>query len=210
MDRRRLMMLQQKQEGLPPLVYYSSENGFDSDLSGNGVVLNRVNGTINDDGTLHLNAGSYNYAYIYLKPLGIVKDGKHTIEFKFSFPADVFSVNADSGKWIFTPSVSTATPNGWSYSVIVGASGADTINVSGDKITAAEKTPGFEKDVIYTLRYTYDAGVINLSINDISFDFIKTYEPDIALFGKTLHNNAFTNYIPEMNIYSIKIWRGEI
>lgn len=210
MNRRRLLMLQQKQEGLPPLVYYSSENGFGSDLSGNGVVLNRVNGTINDDGTLHLNAGSYNYAYIYLKPLGIVKDGKHTIEFQFSFPADIFSVNADSPKWIFTPSVSTATPNGWKYSVVVGASGADAMKVLGDKITAAEKSPGFKKSVIYTLRYTYDAGVINLSINDIVFDFVKTYEPDIALFGKTYHDNRFNYYIPEMNIYSIKIWKGEV
>lgn len=207
MNRRRLLMLQQKQEGLPPLVYYSSENGFESDLSGNGVVLNRVGGTINDDGTLHLNASSYNYAYIYLKPLGIVKDGKHTIEFKFSFPTDVFAVNPDSGKWIFTPSVSTAKPNGWEYSMIVGASGADTMNVQGDKITATEASPGFQKGILYTLRYIYSAGVAQVIINDVVFDFVKKYEPDIALFGKSLHSNAFVNYTPEMNIHSIKIWR---
>lgn len=207
MDRRRLLMLQQKQEGLPPLVHYSSENGFDSDLSGNGVVLNRVNGTINGDGTLHLNANTYNYAYIYLKPLGIVKDGKHTIEFKFSFP-----VNPGGSKWIFTPSakVNHQGGNGWYYSMMVGTTNAGLISAIGQNLIAQNATTGFEKDVIYTLRYTYDAGVIHLSVNDIAFDFVKTYEPDIALFGKTIHADGFNHYIPEMNIYSIKIWRGEI
>lgn len=206
MDRRRLLMLQQKQEGLPPLVYYSSLNGFDSDLSGNGVVLNRVNGTINDDGTLHLNANTYNYAYIYLNPLGIVKDGKHTIEFKFSFP-----VNPGGGKWIFTPSakVNLQGGNGWYSSIIVGTSAEGLISAIGQNLTAQNATTGFEKDVIYTMRYTYDAGVINLSINDIVFDFVKTYEPDIALFGKSIYSSDFTGLIPEMNIYSIKIWKGE-
>ena len=194
-------------EESPPIVYYSSENGFESDLSGNGVILNRVGGTINDDGTLHLNASSYNYAYIPLKPLGIVSGGNHTIEFKFSFPADVFSVNASYGKWIFTPSVSTSIRNGWSYSMIVGAAGVDTMNVLGDKITATEASPGFQKGIIYTLRYSYSAGVIRLSINDVAFDFVKVYEPDIALFGKSIHGSEYTYYIPEMNIHSIKIWR---
>ena len=205
MDRRRLMM--RCLEESPLLVYYSSENGFESDLSGNGVVLNRVGGTINDDGTLHLSASTYNYAYINLKPLGIVSDGNHTIEFKFSFPADIFSVDADKGKWIFTPSASTSIKNGWSYSVIVGSDTADAIRVIGDKITPANASPGFQTDVLYTLRYNYNAGVIQLSINDVAFDFVKVYEPDIALFGKSLHGSQFNYYVPEMNIHSIKIWR---
>lgn len=200
MDRRRLLM--RCLEESPPIVYYSSENGFESDLSGNGVVLNRVGGTINDDGTLHLNANTYNYAYIHLKPLGIVKDGKHTIEFKFSFP-----VNPGGGKWIFTPSVSTSSRNGWNYSIIVGSDSADAISVGGEKLTTTERSPGFQKGIIYTLRYSYSAGVIRLSINDVAFDFVKVYAPDIALFGKSIHDSSFTFYIPEMNIHSIKIWR---
>ena len=203
MDRRRLMM--RCLEESPPIVYYSSENGFESDLSGNGVVLNRIGGTINDDGTLHLNANTYNYAYIHLKPLGIVSDGNHTIEFKFSFPADIFSVSGE--KWIFTPSVSTSNNNGFNYSIIVGAYNADAIAVGGQKLTTVKKPPGFQKDVLYTLRYSYSAGVIRLSINDVAFDFVKAYVPDIALFGKTIHGNSFNGYVPEMNIHSIKIWR---
>lgn len=206
MDRRRLLMLQQKQEGLP-LVYYSSENGFDSDLSGNDIVLNRVGGTINDDGTLHLNANTYNYAYIHLKPLGIVSDGNHTIEFKFSFPADIFSVSGE--KWIFTPSakVNHQNGNGWYHSIIVGTSAEGLISAGGQNLITQNATTGFGKDVIYTLRYNYNAGVIRLSINDAIFDFVKAYEPDIALFGKSIHGSGFTTYIPEMNIHSIKIWR---
>lgn len=205
MDRRRLMM--RCLEESPPIVYYSSENRFESDLSGNGVVLNRVGGTINDDGTLHLNDGSYNYAYIPLKPLGIVSDGKHTIEFKFSFP-----VNPGGSKWIFTPSakVNLQGGNGWNGSIIVGTNDAGLISAGGQNLTTQNATTGFEKDVIYTLRYTYDAGVIHLNINDIVFDFAKTYEPDIALFGKSIHSSGFTHFTPEMNIYSIKIWKGEI
>ena len=203
MDRRRLMM--RCLEESPLLVHYSSENGFESDLSGNGVVLNRVGGTINDDGTLHLNASSYNYAYIPLKPLGIVSDGNHTIEFKFSFPADIFSVSGE--KWLFTPSVSTSNNNGFYYSIIVGGYNADAIAVGGQRLTTVKKPPGFQKDVLYTLRYTYSAGVIRLSINDVVFDFVKAYVPDIALFGKTIHGNNFNGYVPEMNIHSIKIWR---
>ena len=204
MDRRRLMM--RCLEESPLLVHYSSENGFESDLSGNGVVLNRVGGTINDDGTLHLNANTYNYAYIYLKPLGIVKDGKHTIEFKFSFPADIFSVNAGE-KWIFTPTVSPTNSNGWNCSVIVGAYNADAIAVGGQKLTTVKKPPGFQKDVLYTLRYIYSAGVAQVIINDVVFDFVKSYEPDIALFGKSIHSSEHNGYVPEMNIHSIKIWR---
>ena len=208
MDRRRLIM--RCLEESPPIVYYSSENGFESDLSGNGVVLNRIGGAINDDGTLHLSANTYNYAYIFLEPLGIVSDGNHTIEFKFSFPADIFSVSGE--KWIFTPSAKRNHQggNGWYGSIIVGTSAAGLISAGGQNLITQNATTGFEKDVIYTLRYTYDAGVIHLSINDIAFDFVKTYEPDIALFGKSMHNSSFTNYIPEMNIYSIKIWKGEI
>ena len=91
--------------------------------------------------------------------------------------------------------------------MIVGAVAVDAIKVLGDKITATEASPGFQKDILYTLRYNYNAGVIRLSINDAIFDFVKAYEPDIALFGKTIHNSTFTTYIPEMNIHSIKIWR---
>lgn len=201
MDRRRLMMLC-LEESPPPIVYYSSENGFESDLSGNGVVLNRIGGTINDDGTLHLTANTYNYAYIPLKPLGIVFDGNHTIEFKFSFLADILSE-----KWIFTPSVSTSNYNGFNYSIIVGAYNADAIAVGGQKLTTVKKPPGFQKGILYTLRYTYSAGVIRLSINDVVFDFVKAYTPDIALFGKSIDTNGFNNLVPEMNIHSIKIWR---
>lgn len=203
MDRRRLMM--RGLEESPLLVHYSSENGFESDLSGNNVVLNRVGGTINDDGTLHLYDSTYNYAYISLKPLGIVSDGNHTIEFKFSFPADIVEA-----KWMFTPSASTNIDggNGWTYSLIVGAYNADAIAVGGQKLTTVEKPPGFQKDVLYTLRYDYSAGVIRLSINDVVFDFVKSYEPDVALFGKSLHGNAYNYYTPEMNIHSIKIWKG--
>lgn len=201
MDRRRLMM--RCLEESPPLVHYSSENGFESDLSGNGVVLNRVGGTINDDGTLHLNEKSYNYAYIHLKPLGIVSDGNHTIEFKFSLPYDVVQE-----RWVFTPSVSTGQLNGWNYSVIVGAHNAGSVAVGGKDIANMEKSPGFQKDILYTLRYDYSAGVIRLSINDVVFDFVKSYEPDIALFGKSYHGNAYNYFVAEMNIHSIKIWRG--
>ena len=202
MTRRRLMMrcLEESQ----PLVHYSSENGFESDLSGNGVVLNRVGGTINDDGTLHLNDSTYNYAYISLKPLGIVSDGNHTIEFKFSFPYDVVPE-----KWVFTPSASIDIDggNGWTSSVIVGAKSAGAITVGGRGLADMTKSPGFQKDILYTLRYDYNAGVIRLSVNDIVFDFVKLYEPDVALFGKTVHRNAYNNQVPEMNIHSIKIWR---
>ena len=202
MDRRRLMM--RCLEESPPLVHYSSENGFESDLSGNGVVLNRVGGTINDDGTLHFSAKQYNYAYISLKPLGIVSDGNHTIEFKFSFPYDVVPE-----KWVFTPSASIdiGEGNGWYSSVIVGAKTAGAITVGGQGLANVVKPPGFQKDILYTLRYDYSAGVIRLSINDVVFDFVKSYEPDIALFGKSIHGNAFNIYVPEMNIHSIKIWR---
>lgn len=203
MDRRRLMM--RGLEESPPLVYYSSENRFESDLSGNGVVLNRVGGTINDDGTLHLNEKTYNYAYIYLKPLGIVSDGNHTIEFKFSLPYDVVQE-----RWVFTPSVSTGQLNGWNYSVMVGAKTAGAIAVAGQGITSMEKSPGFQKDILYTLRYDYSAGVILLSINDVVFDFVKSYEPDIALFGKTYHSNVFNYLVAAMNIHSIKIWGDTI
>ena len=189
-------------EESPPLVYYSSENGFESDLSGNGVVLNRVGGTINDDGTLHLNEKSYNYAYIHLKPLGIVSDGNHTIEFKFSLPYDVVQE-----RWVFTPSVSTGQLNGWNYSMIVGAKTAGAITVGGQGLTNITKSPGFQKDMLYTLRYEYNAGVTQLSINDVVFDFVKLYEPDIALFGKTFHGNAYNYLVAEMNIHSIKIWK---
>ena len=199
MDRRRLMM--RCLEESPPLVHYSSENGFESDLSGNGVVLNRVGGTINDDGTLHLNEKTYNYAYIHLKPLGIVSDGNHTIEFKFSLPYDVVQE-----RWVFTPSVSTGQLNGWNYSVIVGAKRADAINVAGQGLAEIVKSPGFQKDILYTLRYDYSAGVIRLSINDVVFDFVKSYEPDIALFGKSYHGNAYNYLVAAMNIHSIKIW----
>lgn len=205
MDRRRLMM--RCLEESPPLVHYSSENGFESDLSGNGVVLNRVGGTINDDGTLHLADSTYNYAYISLKPLGIVSDGNHTIEFKFSFPADVVTE-----KWIFTPSASidVGDGSGWYVSVIVGAYNADAIAVGGQKLTTVKKPPGFQKDVLYTLRYTYSAGVIRLSINDVVFDYVKLYEPDVALFGKTTQANEVNRFVAEMNIHSIKIWRDTI
>lgn len=202
MTRRRLMM--RCLEGLPPLVHYSSENGFESDLSGNGVVLNRVGGTINDDGTLHLNANTYNYAYIPLKTLGIVSGGKHTIEFKFSFPYDIVSE-----KWIFTPSASidVRDGSGWYVSVIVGAFNINAIIVGGEGLTNMTKSPGFQKDILYTLRYEYNAGVTRLSINDVVFDYVKLYEPDVALFGKATQANTVNNYVPEMNIHSIKIWR---
>lgn len=203
MDRRRLMM--RGLEESPPLVHYSSENGFESDLSGNSVVLNRVGGTINDDGTLHLNEKSYNYAYIHLKPLGIVSDGNHTIEFKFSLPYNVVQE-----RWIFTPSVSTGQLNGWYYSVIVGAKTAGAVAVGGKDIANMEKSPGLQKDILYTLRYDYSAGVIRLSINDVVFDFVKSYEPDIALFGKSYHGNAYNYLVAEMNIHSIKIWGDTI
>ena len=205
MDRRRLMM--RCLEESPPLVHYSSENGFESDLSGNGVVLNRVGGTINDDGTLHLADSTYNYAYINLKPLGIVSDGKHTIEFKFVFPVDVVPI-----KGIFTPSASinVRDGDGWFTSLIVAAQSAGTIAVGGQGLTGIEKSPGFQKDTLYTLRYDYNAGVIRLSINDVVFDFVKSYEPDVALFGKTVHRNAYNNQVPEMNIHSIKIWGDTI
>lgn len=203
MDRRRLMM--RCLEESPPIVHYSSENGFESDLSGNGVVLNRVGGTINDDGTLHLNEKTYNYAYIHLKPLGIVSDGNHTIEFKFSFPYDVAPE-----KWVFTPSASIdiGSGNGWNSSFIVGAKVADAITVGGQGVGEMAKSPGFQKDILYTLRYDYSAGVIRLSINDVVFDFVKSYEPDIALFGKSFHGNAYNYFVTGMNIHSIKIWRG--
>ena len=205
MDRRRLMM--RCLEESPPLVHYSSENGFESDLSGNGVVLNRVGGTINDDGTLHLNARSYNYAYIHLKPLGIVSDGNHTIEFKFSFPADVVPE-----KWIFTPSASVdlRDGSGWYSSVIVGAYKANAITVAGEGVPRIEKPPGFQKDILYTLRYEYNAGVTRLSINDVVFDYVKLYEPDVALFGKTIQANTVNHFVAEMNIHSIKIWGDTI
>lgn len=203
MTRRRLMM--RCLEESPPIVYYSSENGFESDLSGNNVVLNRVGGTINDGGTLHLADSTYNYAYINLKPLGIVSDGKHTIEFKFSFPADIVPP-----KGIFTPSASINVRggDGWFTSLVVMAQSADAIAVGGEGLTDIEKSPGFQKDILYTLRYDYNAGVIRLSINDVVFDFVKSYEPDVALFGKTVHRNAYNYYVPEMNIHSIKIWRN--
>ena len=206
MDRRRLMM--RCLEESPPIVYYSNENGFESDLSGNGVILNRVGGTINDDGTLHLNAGSYNYAYIPLKPLGIVSGGKHTIEFKFSLPADILSSYRE--KWIFTPSASVndGDGSGWYSSVIVGAYNANAIAVVGEGLTNMTKSPGFQKDILYTLRYEYNAGVTRLSINDVVFDYVKLYEPDVALFGKTTQANTVNHFVPEMNIHSIKIWRG--
>ena len=190
-------------EESPPIVYYSSENGFESDLSGNGVVLNRVGGTINDDGTLHLNASSYNYAYINLKPLGIVSGGKHTIEFKFSFPYGV-----EPEKWVFTPSASVniRDGSGWYNSVIVGAYRASAITVGGEGVPNIEKPPGFQKDILYTLRYEYNAGVTRLSINDVVFDYVKLYEPDVALFGKTIQANKANNFVAEMNIHSIKIW----
>ena len=204
MNRRRLMM--RCLEESPLLVHYSSENGFESDLSGNGVVLNRVGGTINDDGTLHLNANTYNYAYIPLKPLGIVSDGNHTIEFKFSFPAGILS--SGNKKWIFTPSASTniGGGNGWDTSLIVGSEFRPVIKVSGKGFANIEKSE-FQKDILYTLRYSYSAGVIRLSINDVVFDFVKSYEPDIALFGKSYHGNAYNYYVAEMNIHSIKIWK---
>lgn len=203
MDRRRLMM--RCLEESPPLVHYSSENGFESDLSGNGVVLNRVGGTINDDGTLHLADSTYNYACISLKPLGIVSDGNHTIEFKFSFPADILSE-----KWVFTPSASidVGDGSGWYASVIVGAYNSDAIVVGGQGVATIEKSPGFQKDILYTLRYSYSSGVTRLSINDVVFDFVKSYEPDVALFGKTVQANTVNNFVAEMNIHSIKIWRG--
>ena len=193
-------------EESPLLVHYSSENGFESDLSGNNVVLNRVGGTINDDGTLHLNAKTYNYAYIPLKPLGIVSDGKHTIEFKFSFPYDV-----EPEKWIFTPSASVniRDGSGWYNSVIVGAYRASAITVGGEGVPNIEKPPGFQKDILYTLRYEYNAGVTRLSINDVVFDYVKLYEPDVALFGKTIQANTVNHFVAEMNIHSIKIW-GDI
>ena len=205
MDRRRLMM--RCLEESPPLVHYSSENGFESDLSGNGVVLNRVGGTINDDGTLHLNANTYNYAYINLKPLGIVSDGNHTIEFKFSFPADVVPE-----KWVFTPSASTNIDagNGWTASVIVGALNTSAITVGGEGVPNITKSPGFQKDILYTLRYEYNAGVTRLSINDVVFDYVKLYEPDVALFGKTIQANTVNHFVAEMNIHSIKIWGDTI
>lgn len=208
MDRRRLMMCCLEES--PPLVHYSSENGFESDLSGNGVVLNRVGGTINNDGTLHLNADTYNYAYIPLKPLGIVSDGNHTIEFKFSLPADILSTYRE--KWIFTPSASVDIwdGNGWYNSVIVGAYKANAITVGGEGLTNMEKSPGFQKDILYTLRYEYNAGVTRLSINDVVFDYVKSYEPDVALFGKSLQANTFNHFVAEMNIHSIKIWRDTI
>ena len=200
MTRRRLMM--RCLEESPPLVHYSSENGFESDLSGNGVVLNRVGGTINDDGTLHLNEKTYNYAYINLKPLGIVSDGNHTIEFKFSLPYNVVQE-----RWVFTPSVSTGQLNGWNYSVQVGAKTAGAVVVGGKGVPDITKSPGLQKDILYTLRYDYSAGVIRLSINDVVFDFVKSYEPDIALFGKSYHGNAYNYWVAEMNIHSIKIWK---
>ena len=205
MNRRRLMM--RCLEESPPLVHYSSENGFESDLSGNNVVLNRVGGTINDDGTLHLNAKTYNYAYIPLKPLGIVSDGKHTIEFKFSLTADIVPE-----KWVFTPSASVndGDGSGWYNSVIVGAYRASAITVGGEGVPNIEKPPGFQKDILYTLRYEYNAGVTRLSINDVVFDYVKLYEPDVALFGKTIQANAVNYYVAEMNIHSIKIWRDTI
>ena len=202
MNRRRLMM--HCLEESPPLVHYSSENGFESDLSGNGVVLNRVGGTINDDGTLHLADSTYNYAYINLKPLGIVSDGNHTIEFKFSFPADIVAA-----KGMFTPSASINVHqgDGWYTSLVVIVLSADAIAVGGEGLKDMTKSPGFQKDILYTLRYDYNAGVIRLSVNDVVFDFVKLYEPDVALFGKTVHRNAYNNQVPEMNIHSIKIWR---
>lgn len=203
MDRRRLMMCCLEES--PPLVHYSSENGFESDLSGNGVVLNRVGGTINDDGTLHLYEKKYNYAYIHLKPLGIVSDGNHTIEFKFSLPYNIVQE-----KWIFTPSVSTGQLNGWNYSMIVGAKTAGSVAVGGQGLVETVKSPEFQKDILYTLRYDYSAGVIRLSINDVVFDFVKSYEPDIALFGKSFHGNAYNYWVAEMNIHSIKIWGDTI
>ena len=201
MNRRRLMM--RCLEESPLLVHYSSENGFESDLSGNNVVLNRVGGTINDDGTLHLNANTYNYAYIPLKPLGIVSDGKHTIEFKFSLTADIIPE-----KWVFTPSASVndGDGSGWYNSVIVGAYRTNEITVGGQGVANITKPPGFQKDILYTLRYEYNAGVTRLSVNDAVFDYVKLYEPDVALFGKTVHRNAYNNQVPEMNIHSIKIW----
>ena len=194
-------------EESPLLVHYSSENGFESDLSGNSVVLNRVGGTINDDGTLHLANNTYNYAYIPLKPLGIVSGGKHTIEFKFSFPADIVSE-----KWIFTPSASidVRDGSGWYVSVIVGAFNANAITVGGQGLTNMTKSPGFQKDILYTLRYEYNAGVTRLSINDVVFDYVKLYEPDVALFGKTIQANTVNHFVPEMNIHSIKIWGDTI
>ena len=162
-----------------------------------------MGGTINDDGTLHLYDSTYNYAYINLKPLGIVSNGKHTIEFKFSFPADIVQT-----KGIFTPSASINVRggDGWYTSLVVIAQSADAMAVGGEGLTNMTKSPGFQKDILYTLRYDYNAGVIRLSINDVVFDFVKLYEPDIALFGKTVHRNAYNNQVPEMNIHSIKIW----
>lgn len=204
MNRRRQMM--RCLEESPPLVHYSSENGFESDLSGNNVVLNRVGGTINDDGTLHLNEKTYNFAYIPLKPLGIVSGGKHTIEFKFSFPYGV-----EPEKWVFTPSASVniRDGSGWYNSVIVGAYKANAITVGGEGVPNIEKSPGFQKDILYTLRYEYNAGVTRLSINDVVFDYVKLYEPDVALFGKTIQANTVNHFVAEMNIHSIKIW-GDI
>ena len=204
MVRRRMM---RGLEESPLLVHYSSENGFESDLSGNNVVLNRVGGTINDDGTLHLNANTYNYAYIPLKPLGIVSDGKHTIEFKFSLPADIVSE-----KWVFTPSASVnlRDGSGWYSSVIVGGFNASAITVGGQGLTNMTKSPGFKADVLYTLRYEYNAGVTRLNINDVVFDYVKLYEPDVALFGKTIQANTVNHFVQEMNIHSIKIWRDTI
>ena len=205
MNRRRLMM--RYLEKSPPLVHYSSENGFEFDLSGNNVVLNRVGGTINDDGTLHLAEKTYNYAYIPLKPLGIVSGGKHTIEFKFSFPYGV-----EPEKWIFTPSASVndRDGSGWYNSVIVGAYKANAITVGGEGVPNINKSPGFQKDILYTLRYEYNAGVTRLSINDVVFDYVKLYEPDVALFGKTIQANTVNHFVAEMNIHSIKIWRDTI
>ena len=194
-------------EESPLLVHYSSENRFESDLSGNNVVLNRVGGTINDDGTIHLAEKTYNFAYIPLKPLGIVSGGKHTIEFKFSLPYGV-----KSEKWVFTPSASVniRDGSGWYNSVIVGAFNANAIIVGGEGVPNIEKSPGFQKDILYTLRYEYNAGVTRLSINDVVFDYVKLYEPDVALFGKTIQANAVNYYVAEMNIHSIKIWGDTI
>lgn len=201
---RRRMMSGLEESSL--LVHYSSENGFESDLSGNNVVLNRVGGTINNDGTLHLNEKTYNYAYINLKPLGIVSDGKHTIEFKFSLPYDIVSE-----RWLFTPSasVNVGDGSGWYNSVIVGAFNGSEIIVGGEGVPNIKKSPGFQKDILYTLRYEYNAGVTRLSINDVIFDYVKLYEPYVALFGKSIQVNAYNFYVAEMDIHSIKIW-GDI
>lgn len=204
MVRRRMM---RGLEESPLLVHYSSENGFESDLSGNNVVLNRVGGTINNDGTLHLNEKTYNFAYIPLKPLGIVSGGKHTIEFKLSFPYGV-----EPEKWVFTPSasVNVGDGSGWYNSVIVGAYKTTAITVGGQGLTNIEKSPGFQKDILYTLRYEYNAGVTRLSINDVVFDYVKLYEPDVALFGKTIQANTVNHFVAETNIHSIKIWGDTI